>query len=167
MRSPINIYILIPILAKTTLGIFLPVTGIQTMLIDIGVGVGSLTAANFLHQLGDDCSKNPVSTGGRILKSSTNAFAQYFGAMLFSVLVVLIPVFKMPILALSKIPGSQYVLENFVWSLGVIASTVLLNIFDSAATSQADICAGKIGATRMIVSLIVFLLAGLFQYFTL
>jgi hypothetical protein len=167
MRSPIDIYILLPIIIKTIFGIFVPITGIKTMLVDVGVGFGTLTAANFLHHLGDNCTNLKTSVGGRILKSSSDAFAQYFGGMLFSLLVVVIPIFKIPVSVIAKIPGSKYVLENLIWSIGVVATTVILNSVDSASKSQQEICDGTTGVTRMIVSLVVFLLAGVYQYFTI
>jgi hypothetical protein len=167
MRSPIDIYIFIPIIIKTGLGIFLPVSGLRTMLIDIGAGVGGLTLANFLHHLNDDCSKEKTSTGGRLLKSSSNAFAQHFGGILFTLLVVIIPFFKMPVMALANVPGSKLVLESVIWGIGVILTTIILNSVDSAGKSQKDICAGAISASRIMISLIVFGLACVFQFYTI
>ncbi len=167
MRSPIDIYIFIPILLKTVLGIILPVINLKTMLIDVGVGFSGLVIANILHHLNDDCSKNPSSFGGRVLKSSTDAFAQYFGGMLFSLLVVVVPFLRMPVIALSKLPGSSYVLENAIWGVGVLITTILINSTDSASMSQADICKGSTSFSRMVISLVVFVMACYYQFKTM
>jgi hypothetical protein len=165
MKSPIDIYILLPIILKTILGIFLPISGLRTLLIDLGVGLGSLSVANFLYQLDKTCKTSSVV--GRLLKSISNAGSQYFGGVLFSVLVVLLPFFKIPVMIMSNIPGASYVLESFVWGLGVILTSVILNLFDSASKSKEAVCNGTIGTTRIIVSLIVFLFAAIFQFFTM
>ncbi len=167
MRSPIDIYIFIPILIKTAVGIFLPISGLKTMLIDIGAGVGGLTLANFIHHLNEDCGKEKTSTPGRFLKSSFDALVQHFGGMLFTVLVVLIPFLKMPVMILSSIPGSKLVLEAFVWGVGVLITTLLLNSVDSASKSKKEICSGTINFSRIIISIIVFGLACVYQFFTL
>lgn len=167
MRSPVDIYIFIPIIIKTGLGIFLPVSDLRTMLIDISAGVGGLAAANFLHQLNDDCVNENTSMVGRLMKSSSNAFAQHFGGMLFTLLVVIIPIFKMPVMAIANIPGSKLVLESVIWGIGVILTTILLNSVDSASQSKKDICSGATSITRIMISLIVFGLACVYQFYTL
>jgi hypothetical protein len=167
MRSPIDMYILIAMCVKIGFGVFFPVTGLKTLLIDIGVGIGSLTTANFIYQLRDDCAGKKTSMGGRIIKSTSNALAQHFAGMLFTLLVVVIPIFKIPVSALASIPGSKKVLENFIWSIGVMITTFILNSVDKVAKSKEEVCKGSIGFGRIFISLIVFLLAGVYQYFTL
>jgi hypothetical protein len=167
MRSPIDMYILIAMCIKIGFGIFFPIDGIKKFLMTVGVGIGSLTTANFFYQLGDNCAGKKTSNTGRLVKSTTNALAQYFGGMLFTLLVVVIPIFRIPASALSKIPGSQKVSENIIWSIGVIITTFIINSADNVAKSKEEICDGTIGFGRIVISLIVFLLAGVYQYLTL
>jgi hypothetical protein len=167
MKSPIDMYIFLPIIIKTGLGIFLPISGLKTLLIDVGAGVGGLAVANFIHHLNNDCEKKLISTPGRLLKSSTDAFVQHFGGMLFTLLVVILPFFKMPVMFFANIPGAKLVLEAIIWGIGVILTTIILNLVDSASKSKKELCAGTISITRIMISLIVLGLAIVYQFFTL
>ena len=160
-------YILLPIIIKTGLGIFLPVSGLKTLLIDVGAGVGSLAIVNYISQLNNKCDKKLISTPGRLLKSSSDAFVQHFGGMLFTLLVVILPFFKIPVMILSNIPGANLVLEAVIWGVGVILTTIILNLVDAASKSKKEICAGTTSIIRIMISLIVFGLAIVYQFFTL
>ncbi len=167
MRTPIDIYIFIAIMIKAALGIFFPISGLKTMLIDVGTGVGALAFANFMHHLNDDCKNESTSTPGRMLKSTTDAFAQHFGGMLFTLLVVILPFFRMPLMAVSNIPGATLILEAAVWGIGVIFTTIILNLADSASKSKKEICSGTTSVSRIMISFIVLGLAIVYQFFTL
>jgi hypothetical protein len=160
-------YIFLPIIIKTGLGIFLPVSGLNTLLIDVGAGIGGLAIANFIGHLNKKCDKKLISTPGRLVKSTSDAFVQHFGGMLFTLLVVILPFFKMPVMVLSNIPGAKLVLEAFIWGIGAILTTIILNLVDSASKSKKEICAGTTSIIRIIISVIVLGLAIVYQFFTL
>ncbi len=164
MRNPLDIYIFIAIAIKIAVGAFLPISGLRTMLINVGSGMGSLFLANLLRQFGDDCTKVPTSFFGRFIKSIFDSGPLYFGGSLFTFLVALIPIFKIPVKIISLIPGSSFVLENLVWGLGVMLSALIIRFADNAK-SDKDICTGSISFVRIIVSLIVFGMAMVYEYF--
>ncbi len=163
MRNPLDIYIFIAIAIKIAVGAFLPISGLRTMLINVGSGMGSLFLANLLRQFGDDCTKVPTSFFGRFIKSIFDSGPLYFGGSLFTFLVALIPIFKVPVKVLSMLPGSSLILENLIWVIGVMITALIIWLGDSAK-SKKNICVGDIGFGRIIVSLIVFGMAMVYEY---
>ena len=170
MRNPIDIYILIPIILKTILSIIVPSFGIQTFLIQNGVPLLSIILVSMYRQMRNTkCAEKKLETSflGRLLKSSSNAFILYSIGIITTIIVRFVPFIMAGLRVLSKIiPFGADIVSNAVWGLGLLIAYALINFGDDIISSHADLCKGNISSIRGIVSLIVFLMAVIFQFKT-
>jgi hypothetical protein len=168
MRNPVDIYIFIPILLKMVLSI-LPSFGIQLFLIKNGLPLLGLILVIMYRQMRNKtCDEKKLETSffGRLIKSGSNAFYIYFIGVITTIFVRFVPFIMLGLRVTSKIPFGPDIVSNGVWGLGVIIAYALINFGDDIISSEADLCKGNISSIRGIVSLIVFLLAIIFQFKT-
>ncbi len=169
MRNPIDIYIFIPIILKTLLSIFVPSAGIQTFLIQNGIPLVSLILVAMYRQMrNSECDEKKLETSffGRLFKSGSTSLVLFAMGVVATFVIRFIPGALVVLKTVSTIPFGAEIVSNLVWGLGVIISYALINLSDDTLLSAADVCKGKFSSIRGIISLVVFAIAIMYQYFT-
>ena len=161
--SPIDGFILIPLIIKVLLPFLINISNFGELLINASIIILSLILMNLLHtDISYNCGKNENTDSMAVLKKGWyDALLQYSGATLTTTLVpeiiMLIPgleefdaVFAMPVI------GS--LVTNAIWATGLIAMYPLLNMYDINTESSA-LCDPKSMWLRSVISILGFLCA--------
>jgi hypothetical protein len=167
MRTPIDVYILIPIFVKLIITIF-PTRPIGLFLLQNGILLGSLLITNFIHHSmnSDICKEKNLSVNyfKRFIKSGSDAFLLHAFGVLATVIVTFIP----PLIRLmsmgAKIPFGSNIMETLIYSIGMILAYVIINISDSTAYTDAELCSSNISYSRFGVSFLIVGFVYLYQF---
>ncbi len=169
MRIPIDVYILIPVFVKLVTTIF-PTQPIYLFLLQNAILFTSLLITNFIHQSvnSDICKEKNLSVNyfKRFIKSGSDALLLHSFGILSSFILILIPPIRSIIMAGAQLPFGSNVIEALLYSVGMIIAYVVINSGDSAAYSDKELCEPSLSGNRIVVSIIVFLVAFTYQFFT-
>lgn len=166
-ETPIDIYIVIPIIFRFILTLMVAhasdIGGIltQSMLV-----LGALFVANYIHVAGSkECENIPVELGTKVVKAGADSLLQYAGGVLSSGLVLLLPFIgeMLESAKLFQIPYIAQIIDALVWGFGLMTGYLLVNMYDANYKTSTETCEGKTSMLRMIVSVIAFVVALLYQ----
>ncbi len=175
-KNLIDIYVLIPIIFRFILifimGYISQIITSETgnLIIQIGLLFGTVLLGNILHILADkECEKMNVGFRSKLIKGMADSMLQYGAAMLAVYSSTFIPVLSdileflrsIPIPIFNNISSS---IDSVFWSVGIAAGYLLMNMINVNYYEHTDICTGKIGIIRMIISIIAFATAVFFQF---
>ncbi len=159
---PIDIYVLIPIIARFIFIIFVnQIADFSSFMLQVGVVFGALLVTNLIRQYTSRECKTI-----NIIKGSFDSMIQYAFGVMTTFLIMFIP-FIGQILGFamnSSIPYISQIIESLIWGLGLAGGYLLVNMYDSNYVSNTDYCEGKISGTRMIISGIVMAGALFYQF---
>lgn len=163
---PIDIYVLIPIIARFIFIIFVnQIANFSSFMLQVGVVFGALLITNLIRQFTSRECKT-TNLFGKVIKGSFDSMIQYAFGVMTTFLIMFIP-FIGQILGLVmnlSIPYISQIIESLIWGLGLAGGYLLVNMYDSNFVSNTDYCEGKIGGTRMIISGIVMAGALFYQF---
>jgi hypothetical protein len=166
--SPIDIYILIPIIFRFILILFMAqITNGMELFKQVGLIMIALFATNMIRSYTTrNCDKvGGHNIFGNIMKSSIDSMAEYSIGVLSTFLILFVPFIK-PIfetINLLKIPYMHQIIDSTIWGLGVGSGYLLVNMFDSNYDSAVDYCQGKTGTIRTIISVVAFAFSLFYQ----
>ncbi len=163
---PIDIYVLIPIIARFIFIIFVnQIADFTSFMLQVGVVFGALLLTNMIRQFTSRECKTRNIVGG-IIKGSFDSMIQYAFGVMTTFLIMFIP-FIGQILGLVmnlSIPYISQIIESLIWGFGLAGGYLLVNMFDSNFMNDTEYCDGKVDGTRMVVSGVVMAAALFYQF---
>ena len=165
----IDIYILLPIIARFIFILLASqIESIGMLFLLIGIVLGFLFITNMIRlYTSRKCDK--TSFWGRTVKATFDSMAQYSFGVITVFLIQFIP-FIGQILGLLmnlSIPYLSQFIESLIWALGLAGGYMMMNMIDGNYGSDNEYCIGNISKSRIITSIIVMLIAILYQFKTL
>jgi hypothetical protein len=162
----IDSYVLIPIIFKLILVFAMAyITNVSTLvefMIQSVLIFGALLLTNMLHSSSiSSCKKGASSFFERIPKDATDSMLQYSAGILSSFLILFVPFLGtiIEVINMIPIPNIGEIVNSIIWSFGLVAGYLVINMYDANYMSIDNLCKGKIGSTRLIVSIIAFVAA--------
>jgi hypothetical protein len=167
--APIDIYVLLPIIARFIFILLVSqIESIGMLFLQIGIVLAFLFSANMIRLYTTrKCDK--TSFWGRTVKGTFDSMAQFGVGVMTVFLIQFIP-FIGQILGLLINLGIPYLsqfIESIVWGIGLTGGYMLMNMIDANYASDKAYCVGDISLSRIITSIIVMLIAVLYQFKTL
>jgi hypothetical protein len=160
--SPIDIYIIIPIILKLLIG-FLPIAKSDYYGMYIMLLFGGLLIANTLHILKNNyCQKNGVNFFGVFGRATGDSFLQYsVGFMLTALLKFIlgvIPFVKIAMGIINSIYLMKIAFMFILWALGYAAAYMALHMYDYNYENADDLCKKSPHFGKIIISVVLFLI---------
>jgi hypothetical protein len=166
----LDIYILIPIIFRFILIFIMAQIGSPGGLtLQAALIFGAIIITNIIHALTQDrCKDIKSDIGNHLVKGIADSMVQYAGAMVVLFSTAFIPIIGeiLEVLRNVELPfvgNISHFIDSSIWSVGLVCGYMFINMIDANYNTDADICTGKIGALRIIISIIAFAITIFYQ----
>jgi hypothetical protein len=167
----LDIYVIIPIIFKFILIFIMAQIGSPGGLeLQAALIFAAIFMTNLIHVLTEErCKSVSGGFGGKLVKEMADSMIEYAAAILILFSSKFIPVIGELLEGLRDIPFPvvgkiSSVIDSTIWSIGLVCGYMIMNMIDVNYYSSNEACTGKIGAVRIIVSIIVFAAAIFHQF---
>lgn len=167
----LDIYILIPIIFRFILIFVMAQVGtpgglaLQSALI-----LGAIMLTNIIHVLTQERCKNIKNDiGNHLVKGMADSMMEYAIAMAVLFSTTFIPIIGEVLEGLRNTPlpvvgNMSQIIDSSVWSVGLVCGYLMMNMIDVNYSTDTNICTGKIGILRIIISIIAFAVVVFYQF---
>ena len=167
----LDIYILIPIIFRFILIFVMAQIGSPGgLLLQAALIFGSIFITNMIHVLTEErCKSVKGGFGGKLVKEMSDSMIEYAIGVLVLFSTEFIPVIGEILEGMRDIPFPvvgkiSSVIDTTIWSIGLVCGYMMMNMIDVNYYSANEACTGKIGAVRIIISIIAFAAAFFYQF---
>jgi hypothetical protein len=167
----LDIYVLIPIIFRFILIFVMAQIGSPGgLLLQAGLIFGAIFITNLIHVLTEERCKNVKGGfGGKLVKEMADSMIEYAIGVLLLFSTEFIPVVGEILEGMRDIPFPvvgkiSQVIDTTIWSIGLVCGYMIMNMIDVNYYSADEACTGKIGAVRIIISIIAFAVAFVYQF---
>ncbi len=167
----IDAYILIPIIFRFILIFIMAQLGSPGGLaLQAALVFAAIFLTNFIHALTEDrCKVIKANFGTKLVKEMSDSMLEYAFAILVLFSTEFIPIVGELLEGLRDIPFPVFgkissVIDTTIWSIGLVVGYMIMNMVDVNYYSPNEACSGKIGAVRIIISIIAFAAAIFYQF---
>ena len=167
----LDIYILIPIIFRFILIFVMAQIGSPGgLLLQVALIFGAVLLTNIIHVLTEERCKNiKGSFGNKLVKEIADSMIEYSAGIAVLFFTTFIPFIgeileglrDTPFPGLTNLSG---VIDTTLWSIGLVCGYMVMNMIDVNYYSANEACTGKIGAVRIIISIIAFAIAIIYQF---
>ena len=162
-------FIIIPVIFKFILILFAAQIGQHAgVALQTGLILLTIFAANMISILIEErCKKIQGGYGGKLIKGLSDSMFQYGFAILLLFSTSFIPFIGALLRSLRNIaPDGKLiqVIDAIIWSFGLIFGYIFMNMMDTNYYTPTEGCKGDIGLARMIISIIAFAVALVYQF---
>ncbi len=168
-----DIYIIIPIILRFILIFvmaYISTSVAGSLLVQIGILLAGVLCANLLHIFTEKrCKDIKEGFGGKLIKGMSDSMIQYGVGVLMILASTFIPIvgeileglrdIQLPILG-----DISAMIDGALWSFGLITGYLIMNMIDVNYVNTQDACTGKISMIRIIISVIAFAAAVVYQF---
>lgn len=170
-ESVLDIYVLIPIIFRFILIFVMAQIGSPGgLLLQVALIFAAILLTNVIHALTSErCKAVSGGFGKKLVKSMADSMVEYGAGVLLLFSTSFIPIIGGLLEGLRDIPlpvvgNISSVIDGALWSIGLVCGYMIMNMIDVNYYSANDSCAGNIGTIRMIVSIIAFAAAIVYQF---
>ena len=167
----LDIYVLIPIIFRFILIFVMAQIGSPGgVLLQAALIFGAIFMTNMIHVLTEErCKSVKGGFGGKLVKEMADSMLEYAVGVLLLFSTEFIPVVGELLEGLRDIPFPvvgkiSSVIDTTIWSIGFVCGYMIMNMIDVNYYSANESCTGKIGAVRIIISIIAFAVAFFYQF---
>ncbi len=167
----LDIYILIPIIFRFILIFVMAQIGSPGgLLLQVGLVFAAILLANIIHTLTSErCKSESGGFGNKLVKSMADSMLEYGAGVLVLFSTTFIPIIGEVLEGLRDVPlpvvgNISSVIDTTLWSIGLVCGYMIMNMIDVNYYTTKELCTGKIGAIRIIVSIIAFAAAIVYQF---
>jgi hypothetical protein len=167
----IDVWILIPIIFRFILIFVMAQIGsVGGLALQVALVLGSIFVTNMIHVLTEErCKKVEGGFGGKIVKEMADSMIEYAIGVLVLFSTEFIPIIGELLEGLRDIPFPgigkiSSVIDTTIWSIGLVTGYMIMNMYDTNYSTPDESCKGKIGAIRIIVSIIAFAASIVYQF---
>jgi hypothetical protein len=170
----LDIYVIIPIIFRFILIFVMAQIGSPGgVLLQAGLIFAAIFITNLIHVLTEERCKSVSGVsggfGGKLVKEMADSMIEYAAGVLLLFSTEFIPVVGEFLEGLRDIPFPgigkiSQVIDTTIWSIGLVCGYMVMNMIDVNYYSANEACTGKIGAIRIIISIIAFAVAFFYQF---
>jgi hypothetical protein len=167
----LDIYVLIPIIFRFILIFVMAQIGSPGgVLLQAALIFGAIFITNMIHVLTEErCKSVKGGFGGKLVKEMSDSMVEYAAGVLLLFSTEFIPVVGEILEGLRDIPFPgigkiSSVIDTTIWSIGLVCGYMVMNMIDVNYYSANEACTGKIGAVRIIISILAFAVAFFYQF---
>ena len=174
-QQVIDIYILIPIIFRFIL-IFIMAHISQNMstfgglMLQVGLLFASVLVANILHIFTEkQCKDIEGGFGNKLIKATSDSMIEYGAGVLVILSSTFIPIVGEILEGMRDIPlpiigDISSIIDGALWSVGLGIGYLIMNMIDTNYSTAEETCAGRPGLIRIIISVIAFAAAIVYQF---
>jgi hypothetical protein len=165
----LDIYVLIPIIFRFILILVMAQIGLPGgILLQVGLIFAAIFITNIIRVLTEERCKLPSGVSGnfgnKLLKEMADSMVEYAAGILVLFSTEFIPIIGgilggLRQLQLPVIGDISQIIDASIWSIGLVCGYMIMKMIDANYYSVDEVCAGKIGLIRIIVSIIAFAMA--------
>ena len=167
----LDIYILIPIIFRFILMFTMAHYGIPGgPILQAALVFAAIAITNIINLLNNSrCKTNKDSFFGKFIKQIGDSMFEYSMGIFIIFLISFVPFAGAFLNIISQIPlpfvgKVSQILDTILWSIGLIGGYMLIKMIDVNYYTNTEICSGKVGLLRIIISMIAFAVAIFFQF---
>jgi hypothetical protein len=167
----LDIYILIPIIFRFILIFVMAQIGSPGgLLLQVALIFGAILLANIIHVLTEErCKSVKGGFGHKLIKEMSDSMVEYAVGILLLFSSSFIPYFGQLLEGLREVPipavgNLSAIIDSSIWSVGLVCGYMIMNMIDVNYLSANNACTGKIGLIRILVSIIAFASAIVYQF---
>jgi hypothetical protein len=167
----LDIYVLIPIIFRFILIFVMAQIGSPGgVLLQGALIFGAIFITNLIHVLTEErCKSVSGGFGGKLVKEMADSMIEYAIGVLLLFSTEFIPVVGEILETMRDIPFPvvgkiSQVIDTTIWSIGLVCGYMIMNMIDVNYYTADEACTGKIGAIRIIISIIAFAAAFVYQF---